>query len=197
MNPEWKAVTTQGNFNVAAAPATQRSVINGMHIGSAVNERIGSKVSIRSIELRAQVTAPQSSSTVNAWTGAIVRLSIVVDKMSNGTVPTDAMIWTDQINYDPNCCVALRNLDNRHRFKLLYDKTFNVSYYGQYGDHITKHVYMKLKKPLLVSFNSGDTGGVSDMESGALYFWFHESNNSSVLGASDCTWVSRVRYTDN
>lgn len=57
------------------------------------------------------------------------------------------------------------------------------------------HIYMKLKRPLMVEYNAGNAGTVADIVSNSLYF-VSVGSNAAGATAGDVSGNIRIRYTD-
>ncbi len=101
-------------------------------IGQGVTEstRIGRKCVIRSIGWRAQLERQAVSSTGIA-ASEVIRLIIVQDKQANGAAPT--VTGTGGLLESANF-QSFNNLNNKSRFRVLYDKTFTLNTLAAAGD---------------------------------------------------------------
>ncbi len=101
-------------------------------IGQGVTEstRVGRKCVIKSIGWRAQLERIAVSSTGIA-ASEVIRLIIVQDKQANGAAPTVSGTGglLESANYQ-----AFNNLNNKSRFRVLYDKTFTLNTLAAAGD---------------------------------------------------------------
>lgn len=181
---ELKSVDTTLS-TASTRPDTTGDVIllNGIARGDDINERVGRRVTIRSLEAHLYDTV-----TKDTGVDQVHRVLIVYDMQSNGTAPvvTDVLVSAST--------TSLKNLDNRNRFRILYDQawTLNASGESDSQKHITK--YMRVNLP--VQFNSGDAGTIADIQTGSIYFI---CLGSEVRGntAGSINGRVRVRYSDN
>lgn len=177
---EWKYIDTV-QTSTASVSAGALSLINGCTQGDGPSNREGTQIHIKSIQMRIRTEFNSGDASAGA-----VRVVLVQDKQANGAAPTVANIYatTTAVAVD-----ALRNLDNRKRFKILADRTYIMSPNGDSG--YQDDIY--LKKPIVTQYNSGNAGVVSDISSNSLY----------ILIASDqaangpfVAFYARVRFTE-
>jgi len=167
--------------------------------GGDINQRIGRKLTVKSIYIKGRVAIEASQTLPNAIDvpATHARMIIFVDYQPNGATPST----TDLINVlSPS---AQLNLGNRERFKVLCEKNYffdpftrdntvvpTVSCFNRTGAVIKK--YCKCNVEMVFS---GATGSISDLKTGAIYmFWI-----SSNVSPQACIFVgtTRVRYADN
>lgn len=181
MNMEFKSIDILNSLAAADTTGTI-GLLNGVTLGSDINNRIGRQVELRSIQLRVQ-----SFSTFNTGIDQWNRALIVYDRQSNGASPAITDVLTAAtIN-------AVRNLNNRKRFKILMDKTVYLNAAGETDSGTFYDFYRKLRHP--VEFNAGNAGIVSDIQSGAIYLI---AIGSATAGntAGNILFSSRIRFTD-
>lgn len=154
--------------------------------GTGESQRIGRKITVRSINLR--FTGVLTSSAVPAQTDDGLRVVLYHDKQANGAAAT----VTDIL--ETAAYLSFNNLSNKNRFRILMDKTVDISATAafsaaslQHGK--TKSWYMKCNIP--VEYSSV-TGALSEIR----------SNNLGILVISDNGQVDfnsqvRIRYSDN
>lgn len=174
------------DVSVNAVQDTTGSVVlaNGCARGSSFDTRIGSQICLKSLEFR-------GSTSVTAVTGVsqFHRVILLYDLQTNGLAPalTDVLVSSSY--------VALPNLANRSRFLFLVDKTFQLNFSADSGSARS----FSFRVPLYdrpVSFNSGNTGTVGDISTGAL-FLFTIGSIAPGATAGSTIGTLRVRYTDN
>lgn len=179
--------------------------------GTTSKTRLGRKACIKSVQVRGicfsnfianySYTTPTTATMTMTTPGAafatdICRLMLVFDKQANGAVATLAQIL--------NSAVARShlNIDNRDRFRILKDKTFQLEggngdttkywYWGGRQSHAIK-IFKKLN--LETTFNSGTAGTIADISTGALYL---VSAGAYATATPDpyCDCFTRVRFHD-
>ena len=178
---EFKAVDN-ANFSSNADTGGGITLLNGIGRGDDMHERMGREVVLRSLQLH-------GSAAVTSGTGVdqTQRVLIVYDRQCNAATPaiTDVLVSAN--------VRAMRNLNNRKRFKILVDERIALNASGEPGSHKAFDYYKRFYLP--VTFNSGDAGTVADIVTGGLF--------AMVLGdmapgatAGTVTMTSRVRFTD-
>ena len=177
---EFKAVDT--SVNIACDTTGHVALLNGIARGDDINQRIGRKVVMRSMEVRVE-----SYVTHNTGIDQNHRVLIVFDRQCNATALTVADVLTAVDINSP------RNLTNRSRFKILYDNLHHLSSTAEPGSHKVIDMYRRLWLP--VTFNSGDDGTVSDIQTGSLYLVV-VGNVAAGTSAGAVGGKIRIRYTD-
>lgn len=166
------------------------SLLNGVGRGTDIDEREGREVNMRSVQLR-YIVYTNTEAASDQWG----RVILVYDRQSNGTAPA----ITDVLQ--TNSITAMRNLENRKRFKIFMDKTFviNASYQTAAAlntasnNHFFEEYYRKLSHP--VTFNSGTAGTIADITTGSMYL-ITMGTAATGTTSSLCGLKSRIRYTD-
>jgi len=176
------------NIAVGVNLTATLTLLNGLAPGTGASERIGMKVSIRSIEMRynLEVTPATGLEQTN-------RVLLVLDRQCNGAAPG---ALTDIIT--AASCQAPRNLANRKRFKIIMDKSYAMGATAvATGNPTSRWIkkYIKLGRPIVEEFNTGVAGTVADISSNSLYF---VTIGSIVAGDADSVLNAtiRLRYTD-
>ena len=180
--------------NAAITNLGQAYLLNGCAVGNAVNQRVGTQITLRSLEVHAQVWA-NSTNTLDFP----CRLAVVLDRVSNGAqvgAMTDIFATTD-VDY---ATISPRNLVNRKRFKILCDKHYCLGGpAGQLGSVPCRRVFkifMKFRRPIVVQFNNGNTGTYADIVANSLYLIFQGNATSHTNCVQTAFFYSRLRYTD-
>lgn len=184
---EWKyldiALTQDYNSTMSL------TLLNGLVPGTGASQRVGMKIIMKSIEMRANL-----KTTDAAGVEQFIRAFLILDKQANGAAPAAI---TDILN--AASVNGLRQLTNRKRFKILYDKEIafgsKVVSTGSPTSRILK-LYMKFKKPIIVDYNSGVAGTIADITTNALYWVTY---GTEAAGGTDVEGRHqfRLRYTDN
>lgn len=174
---ELKALDT--TVNLAASSAGALILLNGLVKGDNLDQRQGRKVFASQISIRLSC-----NSTTGTGVNQIHRVFIVADRQSNGTAPVITDVLTSITVF------GLPNLDNRLRFRILWDKTYVLSK----GDDPNSFVYESLFLPLSfnVIFNSGNAGTIADLATNSLYLMVI---GSEAAGVTAGTCLARARYT--
>lgn len=153
------------------------TLLNGLVPGSGANERVGRKITIKSIQVQGYV-----------GTGAnddVTRLSLVVDTQANATAPNFADIYTSS---NP---AALREINNMPRFKVLWDSGPLSQVVTSDSELITFDAYKRVN--VGVQYNAGVAGTVADIQTNAVYLVVRNLGTGTTIGRLDV----RIRYDDN
>jgi len=183
-------VLNQGEFKsvdvtatAAATTASAVTLLDGIARGDEINERIGREVTLRSIQISGvSYVTPATGIDQNH------RVLIVYDRQTNAAALTAAQVLSAV------SCYAPRNLENRKRFKILFDRTWHLNASAEPNSQRIFKFYRRLAHP--VTFNAGDAGTVADIVTGSLYM---VTLGSAAPGATsgEVLVSSRLRYTDN
>jgi hypothetical protein len=159
--------------------------------GASVNQRIGKKVILKSLQMRGNV---QNGTTASINDCAFL---IVYDRRPTGMLPavTDILVSANAVSFN--------NDVNSGRFKILKRSDFflvgpvtNVIATEQLTEAsgLSTDFFLDLKG-LPVSFKAAGTGAIGDIEEGALYF---VTVGSNVAGNTAATAISafRTRFID-
>lgn len=120
-------------------------------------------------------------------TRSYVRMLLVLDTQTNGAIYSAGDILKD-ITAD-DAIVSLYNLDNRQRFKILYDKVVKLA-----ANTISVRTFKINKKFSLRQIFNADAAAITSIPtySLSLYFVSNEATNTPTL-----TMYNRLRYLDN
>lgn len=171
-------------------------VCNAPPTGTQLQERIGRKIQIKSILVNAVWRL--GSSIAEATIPVAIRTMVVWDKNPNGVLPLASDILQTVLHvgnsyaqpHSPN------NLNNRDRFRVLYDYRSTLTPNGDSLKVIDK--YIKCEGSTV--FNGGSGAGIGSVSTGALYV-LHVSDAAQNVPqtASNLPFVThdiRVRYND-
>jgi len=171
-------------------------LLNGIAAGTDFYQRVGRKVRLRSLYIRGDIYAAD-----NGTTGALAfRVALVYDEQTNGAAPAYSDIFqgvdaSGNVGSRAYCGV---NLNNRDRFKILYDHwvTMNANTYTAgalvAGSPTIKHlkVYKKISSDIIFSGTANTIGSIA---TGGLYL----VTVSAVNLVSNIAAETRVRFIDN
>lgn len=160
-------------------------LLNGIARGDEINERTGRECVMKSIQINGHCYVTGSG------IDQVMRVLIVYDRQTNGTALTAAQVISAAGT--ANDVVTPRNLENRRRFKILYDRMFQLNASGEPGSSRVFKFYRRLNHP--ITFNSGDAGTVADITTGSLYAVVVGTAPAGV-SAGTVLLYSRVRYQD-
>lgn len=186
--PEYKFIDVDGVASATSIPLSNdwttpgaTFLLNGLVPGSLATQRIGRKVNMKSLYIRATVQLATTSVR-----GGNIRMIVFYDKQANGTAPAVTDLLVEDSFYSPN------NLSNRDRFVVLADQVFDPI--GTQADYQKSCVVYK-KINLETMFNAGTAGTIADITSGSIYIMFAQSGTIAT-GNPTASWYSRIRYTD-
>lgn len=177
---ELKAVDT----SLASAVDTTGAIalLNGIARGDDIGNRVGRQVTCKYLEARIAMG-------VTSGTGEdqYQRILIVQDRQPNGTALaiTDVLVATNVYSQS--------NLDNRLRFRILYDKWFPLNASAEAGS--AKSWEFKVPLNFVTQFNNGDAGTIADIQTNSLYAIVIGSKVAGVTAGSVAGRI-RVRFTD-
>lgn len=183
-NASGVSVTTTGIIEQEVAAIAQ---------GGGADQKIGSKVTLRSWNLRFSFIQPaiQGGTVGQATAANTVRAILFIDRQTNGAAATvlDILEAQDEI--------AFNNLTNKHRFRILADKwidfpnnglVWNGTNYDKCGHRKTISFHKKFALPQMSDGPNAQIGDIQDYSLGFLII-----SNSTTLTYN---WESRVRFSD-
>jgi len=203
VGPELKYVDTEATDT--AVPAGTSSVdfvlLNSIAQGSDNTNRIGRKITVKSIDINAIFTGMIASGTTGT-PSAMIRWWVLVDAQPDGATATPADVWKSTSTF----AVAHRNLDTSERFKILRTGTFDLcnqssaagNSSGAPSAGFPDKAYLDIYIPLNDAVKySGTSTGISNIASGAYYFCYC-ADIATPLNTTGCTVVydARVKFTD-
>lgn len=192
--PEQKSHESTIGVTVATTAVIPITSLNLLAEGTARNQRIGRRVTIRSINVHWQVTLPNFEAQVDPPVGDAVRIMLCIDKQCNGAVTPPENIILPHTSY-----LAFRNLAETHRIKVLWDKTININYqstaqflvnnFAGGGQIKTGAIFKKVNITIMYDDTGADLATIS-------------SNNIIILvvgrqGVAGFSTRNRIRYTDD
>lgn len=177
---EFKSVDTTVNISADTTGGVQ--LLNGLARGDDIGSRVGREVVLKSIELRATGRVTDTTGTDQTQ-----RILVVYDRQANAAAPAIADVLAAANVLYP------RNLENRRRFKILFDRSYTLNASGEAGSQKHMKWYRRLDHPVV--FNSGNAGTVADITSGSLYAMVL-GNNAPGVTAGTVSGRVRVRFLD-
>jgi len=191
---------------------TQGTGINDVYQGPAGFQRLGSKFTIKSLEVAWSVKLPaavKTGATAVDFAPRLARVMIVLDKQANGLIPVngfaDIMVTTaeDGTGTAPSSVKAKPFVPNNRRFQIIMDEVVELVNQAAYiegtdgkllGDYVSGKFYKSFPGGLEIEM-SGPEAAVTNIK----------SNNLLAVVASD-TWdadqpltfdvETRIRFTD-
>jgi len=198
INPEKKEKLTYLNpnlYNATIATQSTVSLINGVAVGTLLQERVGRKIRHHGISINIQVL-PRTTGMTNPDCGFI---AILLDRQPNSNLAT----FGDMYDLSPtgvNLAILPRNTNVfQERFKVLYTKEWHCPSFAN-GDAVLYRDYVDLSKlsgPDATTNFDGNGAGIADINSGALLLVTCQNNvNQTVSGAMDMKILTKYRFTD-
>jgi len=164
------------------------NVLNAMGTGNSASTRVGRQIRIKSIEWKGYLQQG-TSATYN-----ISRHAIVLDRQANAVAPA----FTDI--YDAATPIALRNISNKKRFKVIWDSGLISQAGNRTAGQLTGTGMVAVegykRTSILVQYNAGTAGTVADITTNALYL---VSIGAAAAGAADTELNVnvRIRFDDD
>lgn len=191
-SPEKKYFDTNLPQNVVPTLGIYR-ILNGIARSSGTTERIGKKVTLKSIQIRMKL---RRNSVAGVPQNATVRIAVIYCKesainMSNSYwLDTPSTVATDDLNVN-----SMLNLTNTPNFVILKDVVIELD--GGNGEENYWQYYHKCN--LDTEFTKTATGGAfSDFSYGSLWLCIVDNNVSGAPGTTGAviSYFSRVRFAD-
>jgi len=201
---EIKAIDIASTNYLFRAPATASNIIllNGIQTGAAFYNRVGSRVEMKNLHIRGQITNAATTTT------CILRLLVVYDRQPTGALPviSDILQSRDQVGTATTGGISEINLDNRDRFAIIRDMQYYApsctntagvltngpQFPGQDNQQWDVNEFIKLKGLSTHFKSSTNPSVIADISTGALYACF--------VASVDSTWNAgvgfRLRYDD-
>jgi len=183
-------------------------LLNGIAPGTGSFNRVGRKVSLKTLRLKGAYNFQMTPSSLGAVLGNSCRMVIVYDRQPNsGTIPTWDTIFgvTDQAGTETSTIDAPLKYDNMDRFRVIKDVTrdvatipANVVTTGVVDQYVHFDEFMSLKGLETTYSGQSATCTIADISTGALYVYFRSSTNSggTTLVQVDTDSIARLRYQD-
>nr|QXP07655.1 MAG: putative capsid protein [Arizlama virus] len=158
------------------------ALLNGLRLGNAATQRVGQQIKIKSLQFNLNLNNDQAAARV-------VRTLVVCDRQTNATALTVLQVL------DAISTISNKNLTNRKRFKIYYDKRRSVAPTGNEGSVIPVNKYIKFRRPITVDYNTADNGTVADITTNSLYM----ITVGDVANPNGCQFSAqcRIRYSDD
>lgn len=157
--------------------------LNYVNQGDGTESRDGSMFRMKSLECR-YMTQLQTNMTNPSY----IRAIIFLDTDPDGSTPTLASL----LDNTTTPYVSPRNLDNRSRYVILYDKLHSLNPSGTEG--VMRKIYKSLDLKVLIT---GATASAANTKKNGLYSCFLSSEASGATYKPSYTLSCRIRYIDN
>lgn len=191
--PELKSVdvTTTLALDNSGLGTGHTTLINGLIPGVERYQRIGRRVSAKSIQVRCYV---YTSALSPAVVDDLFRFAVVWDEQPTGTLPASSALWQGVSNAGVTSTNMLswNNRDNAMRFKMLRTHFLPINAETQALESNEGRIQWEWNIPCknVTQYNAGVSGGLGDIVTGALYFVAHGNNSASAQFSVDVA----VRY---
>lgn len=161
--------------------------------GNGESERIGRKVTVRSINWRFDITLPELVAQATPPAGDTVRVILYLDKQANGA----AAATTDIL--ETNDYQSFNNLANSKRFRTLMDRTYAINWDVGIGitassDYQSKRIsdtfFKKVNIPIEYD-NTATTGALATIRSNNINMLILGITGQAQFGSK-----MRLRYSD-
>lgn len=156
--------------------------------GAAQTQRIGRKISLKSIQVRGTVFA---NATTTATTGAWF---IVYDRRPTGVLPgiTDILVTANSVSLTNSVNVGRFSIIKRMNYALIGNTTTAGENTAVSSFFVDEFIKMKGKP---VVFKAVGTGAIGDIEQGALYI-IGVGSTAAGTADGDASLAFRTRYWD-
>lgn len=188
-NIEWKVVDIYNNAVNPTSAAPSVTSFCSVAKGTDSDERDGRVINVKSLQIRAYINYNQSNVTPSLDTlgqNILLRYIIFTDLANAGSLPDP----DDLLKASANGMVTMRNLSYMNRFKVLKDKTMQLT-----QNNAVKVIEHYFKFPNhRVRYNSNNSGTVADIESNGIYMMILTDINDAAFYVRI---QSRVRFIDS
>lgn len=204
---EWKVydlgnggtgIINTGNISVAGTVINLFLPVQGADM----NQRIGRKTCIRTIDVRGNIFCELGNSLQPGNTKAgCVKVMLLWDTQPGGAVATPGEIWN--VGGTPHSGI---NMNNRDRFKVIRTKTMSfdpmlisttaTQSYAAWG-HTNEDFHFYVKNLSLETVFSTSAGTIADIATGSLLIAFIADTSTGLNSDFNTNFVSRVRYSDD
>lgn len=201
-----KAVDLAGPITVGISTTPTFTLLNATQTGAGFFNRIGSRITLKSLHLVGQLLA----GGVGAGVAEYLRILIIYDKQANGAVPNIADILLDQNQTAATTTTnswSHLNIVNRDRFMVLMDNrvdvpinsaaatTENIAAVIDYNGEHNVNRFVRLNDLETMYKSSSAPTTIADISVGSL--WLVTFGNIGVATAAYAfSFNSRLRYYD-
>lgn len=173
---------------VAETPPNNNIFVNCLNIvprGTDFNQRIGRQVSAKAISIKGYANKFLGSDPPD-----VLRLLLLWDiAVGSLTIPTNAELFVDTANANGHCGHLLPRVASK--FRVLWDLMIPINDTSEGGNHKSFIIDKRIELPNWV-VRASDTGGIDDVDAGAIWFV-----RTSVGGASSLIWQACFEFTDD
>lgn len=186
-------------------PATNScNLVNGIQTGAAFYNRVGSRVEMKNLHIRGQITYAATA------TVAMLRMMVVYDRQPTGALPvvSDIIQTRDQTGAATTSGSSEINLDNRDRFSIIRDMQFyqppvtytagvltnGPQFPGNDNQQWDVNEFIRLRELGTHFKSSSNPTTIADIATGALYIYFITNGSDNTVQFQGGI---RLRYHDN
>lgn len=204
--PEMKSCDVV-SASVAVSTTAQFILLNGVQEGSSFYNRIGRRISMRSLHLKFTL-APSGN---GAGVGETLRFMVIYDRQPNGAAPaiSDLLLDYDNTGATGTTVKSGMNMNNSDRFVMLRDKILQIPNNGaavalsagqeaimdQFEEKGDFNWFVKLRGSEVHYKATSNPAVIGDIATGALYFVTY-SNIAVATSGYNATYLARLRYSD-
>lgn len=192
---EWKNIDTGGTITVATGAPDWGALgagvfLNGIPAGVSSQQRVGRKVSMKSMTFRWSRNSPGTLVVgANNFVSPVpFRILIIYDRSPNGAVPPITDVLTS------NAFEAIQNLPNSDRFLVLADRIPSKDQ-GHVATYMGGKMHVKFGAGLICQWFDTIGGLITDISAGAIYVYFG-CTGPTAAGNENFQFNCRIRYTD-
>lgn len=173
-------------------------LLNGALNGDGQNNRTGAKISCTSVHIRGHIHPQYPTVPTEA------RLILLWDRQTNGAFPPvlrtvggEQAIIDDTADPFNNVVHSPLYFANKHRYTVLWDKTYVMKSYNDSNTSVEAIVINKYKKlNRITGYNGGSTGLIADVQTNGLYLLTLGNFASPAATAPNFYFVSETRFRD-
>lgn len=171
-------------------------------LGNDINSRIGKKISVLKITVRGSLQIIANTATGNLDNNPMARLLLVLNQQTNGIAMEPGELLLTGSSVGSSNLFAFQNVNFLGKHRILKDKYYrlptvdyqlvgaNVQNSGTIVNFKLSH---RFRKPLVVTFNSGQNQTVADIVSNSVHLIGACNNGDLVMQAS---YKCRTYYKD-
>lgn len=189
---ELKFFDTTVNDTLIATGGTVSDSLNLVVQGVTEVQRIGRKFTIRSLEWKGTLGLAEKDAVATPQASDVVRMIVYQDKQANGATATAAQLL------DTQTPLGFYNLENKGRFKILYDKNFTMNATNLASDGAglvsssSTNKYFTWRKKLNIPVEMGGvTGAITEVRSNNIGLMV-----TSLFNQTQLTSKFRIRFSD-
>lgn len=199
------------DVNVGSFALSTTATVTGCNFirgGTDESQRVGRKIEMRSWQFSGFL---QFGSSGTATPQDFCRIVLVYDRQTNGAAPgwADVFQTVNQAGVTDNSALALKNVDNEWRFKILMDHKIMISDFSNaaaeagVASHVTDYAFNGIinkyipLKGLTTQYQANSAPAVvGDIVSGGLFFMTKTYINAAGVQNFNLTGTLRLKYND-